>query len=188
MGNTAGAFRWELDTKPRQEPVRKASENNSFQQEFLVFSKQGNDMSRSHFQNSFSQLHGQPKMSPELIFFSKSKTSLEYFKDLKMVPSLYLTFLHWALRRTETSFCQLLCSHHPSRAKSPHMCRPCCPPVSPTHPGVVSFSFSNLLTHSSLSLGSSPSLPGRGSLCLCWDIFNACCACWLMWLHREKED
>lgn len=141
MAHTAGAFRWELDTKPRQEPVRKAGENSSFQQEFLVFSKQGNAMTRITFPKQLLLTSWTAQDDSRTIFFSKSKTSLEYFKDLKMVPSLYLTFLHWALRRTETSacFCQLLCSHHPSSAKSPHMCRPCCPPVSPTHPGVVSF-------------------------------------------------
>jgi hypothetical protein len=51
-------------------------------------------MTGLHFQNSFSGLHGQSKMIPELFFSPKSKTSLEYFKDLlKMLLWGYLMFL-----------------------------------------------------------------------------------------------
>lgn len=67
MANTAGAFGWEMDRKsPRA--CQEGRGKQLLQQEFLVFSKQGNDMTGSHFQNSFSRLHEQLKMIPELFF------------------------------------------------------------------------------------------------------------------------
>lgn len=96
-------------------------------------------MTGLHFQNSFSGLHGQSKMIPELFFPPNLKQAWSTLKTFLRCCSGAISCsspgLLWKAEPSangfgKASFRQLLCSYHPLSTKGPHMCRPHCPPVS----------------------------------------------------------
>lgn len=131
-----------------------------------MFSKQGNDMTGSHFQNSFSRLCGQLKRIPELFFFPKCKTSLEFFEDLlKMMLSLYLSSflprLPWRAEPSANGVTPVLTTHVQATF----------PSSQPVYPGVVLFF--QLAYPQLFKVPLAALLSQGGALHLCWDILSA---------------